>query len=126
MKPYPENQIVLSDARDLDPGERETLQDSAIVHCNIRNIFKYISLDESLYLHWDTDIVDAESEMPALKYHVKSGPTYSEISSLFEMLAKKNIIAISVSAWHEEKDYNNKTAIACLKLLGKLGIDINC
>lgn len=125
LNPYPENRIILSDARDLDTGEREALQNSNIVNCNIRSIFEHLSLDESLYLHWDTDVIDAEQEMPALKYHVKSGPTYPEINLLFETLANINIIAISISAWHEEKDRNNKTAIASLKLLSRLGVTIN-
>ena len=122
LNPYPENQIILSDGRDLDQGEREALQSSKIIKCSIGNIFKHISQDENIYLHWDTDVVDAEQEKPALKYHVKSGPTYSEMGMLFETLAKRNIVAISVSAWHEERDHDNKTAIASLKLLSRLGI----
>ncbi len=122
LSPYPENQTILSDARDLDQGEQKALRDSKIIKCTIGDIFEHLSQDESIYLHWDTDVVDAEEEMPALKYHAKSGPTYSEMETLFEGLANKNIIAISVSAWHEEKDLDNKTAIASLKLLNWLGI----
>ncbi len=117
LNPYPESQIVLSDGRDLDSEEREELENSNIIRCSIASIFKHLSQDESIYLHWDTDVVDAEKEMPALKYHVKSGPSYSEMEVLFKSLASRNIIAISVSAWHEEKDLNNKTATASIKLL---------
>jgi arginase len=120
LKPYPENKIILSDARDLDFGEKETLESSKVVKCNIKDILKYISQEESVYLHFDTDIVNAEEEMPALKYHVKSGPTYSEVEDLFKSLRNINIIAISISAWHDEKDLNNKTAKACLSLLKNL------
>ena len=121
--PYPESKIILSDARDLDPGEKEAVQKSKIVRCGIEDVFKHLLPNEDIYLHWDTDVVDAETEMPALKYHVKSGPTYSEISSFFRSLRDRNVIAISVSAWHEEKDVDNKTAIACLRLLRELGLD---
>jgi arginase len=119
--PYPENQIVLSDARDLDPGEKEAIQNSKIVRCGVADIFKHLAPNENLYLHWDTDVVDAETEMPALKYHVKSGPTDLEIGELFKALRNRNIIAVSVSAWHGEKDLENKTATACLRLLNELG-----
>ena len=120
LKPYPENKIILSDARDLDFGEKETIESSKVVRCNIKDILKYISQEESVYLHFDTDVVSAEEEMPALKYHVKSGPTYSELEDLFKSLKNINIIAISISAWHDEKDLNNKTAKACLNLLKNL------
>lgn len=125
LGPYPESQIVLSDARDLDPGEKEAIENSKITRCRIADIYKHLVPGETLYLHWDTDVVDAETEMPALKYHVKSGPTYSEISELFKALRNKNIIAVSVSAWHEQKDSDNKTAIACLRLLKELGLGVS-
>lgn len=120
LQAYPENQVILSDGRDLDAGEREALEDSSIVRCRIEDVFEHLSQDESIYLHWDTDVVDAEQEMPALKYHVKRGPTYSEINLLFKSLAKKNIAAVSVSAWHEERDLDNKTSKTCLALLDNL------
>lgn len=123
FRPYPENKIILSDARDVDPGEKEALQGSQIVKCGIEDVWKHLTPHENLYLHWDTDVVDAETEIPALKYHVKAGPTYSEIGELFKLLRDKNIIAVSVSAWDAEKDIDNKTAIACLRLLDALGLE---
>ena len=122
VKPYPERQIILSDGRDLDPGEREALQSSQIVRCAIADVLQYLRPHERLYLHWDTDVIDAPREMPALKYHVQEGPSIADIGSLFKQLRAKNIIAISVSAWHEEKDHDNKTALVCLNLLKELGI----
>lgn len=117
VKPYPEEQIVLSDARDLDPGERESLRDSRIIVCGISEISGYLASNESLYIHFDTDVMDAEADIPALKYHVRNGPKFAELCALFELLGGYNIIAISVSAWHEEKDVGNVAAISCLKLL---------
>lgn len=122
--PYPEGQIVLADGRDLDAGEREALLNSGVARCRIPDISKHLSPRESTYLHWDTDVVDAVSTMPALKYHVKSGPSYAEMLSLFRSLVNHNIVAVSVSAWHEERDVNNKTAIASLALLRELGVDM--
>jgi len=122
VKPYPERQIILSDGRDLDPGEREALQSSQIGRCDIADIFQHLRPHESLYLHWDTDVINAQREMPALKYHVQEGPSTSAICALFKQLREKNIMAISVSAWHEEKDQENKTARVCLNLLKALGI----
>jgi arginase len=122
VEPYPENQIILSDARDLDPGEKEAIQESKITQSSIYDVIKHISSHESLYVHWDTDVVCAESETPALKYHVGQGPSYADIATLFRQLCKMNVIAVSVSAWHEEKDHDNRAAMACLTVLRELGI----
>ena len=120
VNPYPEKQIILSDARDLDIGEKEELQKSKIVVCEISEILAQLIPNESLYIHWDTDVVDAEVETPALKYHVKNGPNYSEIETIFKCIAHKDIVAISISAWHEEKDCENKAATACLGVIKNL------
>jgi len=122
VKPYAERQIILSDGRDLDPGEREALHSSQIVRCNIADIFQHLTPHERLYLHWDTDVIDAQREMPALKYHVQAGPSIADIRCLFQQLRTRNIVAVSVSAWHEEQDQDDKTAIACLTLLKELEI----
>lgn len=117
VQPYPERQIILSDARDLDPGEREALHGSEILCCGISEILENLPPEQTLYLHLDTDVMDAEAELPALKYHVKSGPSYGEIAGLFRGLRRHRIVAVSVSGWHEEQDKDNRTAQACLALL---------
>ncbi|SDP55243.1 arginase [Rhodoferax sp. OV413] len=125
VTPYPEKRIILSDARDLDAGEKEALESSEITVCGVSDILKNLDSGESIYIHWDTDVVDAEAETPALKYHVKKGPKYSEIEALFKNISREKIVAISVSAWHEEKDLENKAAKACLRVLKSLE-DILC
>lgn len=120
VQPYPEGQVLLSDARDLDPGEREALEESAIVRCRIDEVLDRLDPAESLYVHFDTDVLDAEQQMPALKYHVKSGPSPAELAALFRALRGHAVVAVSVSAWHEEKDPDNAAAQVCLDLLEAL------
>lgn len=120
VTPFPEQRIVLSDARDLDPGEAEAVAASGLVQCEIGDILRHLSPAERLYLHFDTDVIDAEAQMPALKYHVKAGPSLADMGALFRALRGYNIVAVSVSAWHEEKDVENRAALACLELLREL------
>jgi len=120
IKAYPEDQVILSDARDLDQGEKESLENSRILTCPIEQIIQHLSLDDNIYLHFDTDVIDDREELPALKYHVKKGPTHAQMAALFSILRQYKIVAMSVSAWHEEQDMDNKTAIACLNLLEEL------
>ncbi len=120
VQPYPQRQIVLADARDLDPGEREALLSSRIVRCTLDEVMGQLRPHERTYLHWDTDVIDDPALMPALKYHVRRGPGAADIAALFQAPRSHDIVAVSVSAWHAEHDGDNQTARACLEILDKL------
>jgi arginase len=120
VQAYPQRQIVLADARDLDPGEREALLNSGIVRCPLVDVLGHLQPHERIYLHWDTDVIDDPARMPALKYHVRRGPSAADMAALFQALRSFNIVAVSVSAWHAEQDGDNRTALACLEILDTL------
>jgi arginase len=119
-RPYPEERVVLSDARDLDPGEKEALRASAIVRCPFDAVLAQLSPQETLYVHFDTDVLDESERMPALKYHVPKGPRLEQMAALFERLRDYRVVAVSVSSWHAEQDADGKAARACLDLLDVL------
>jgi arginase len=118
--PYPEQQVLLSDARDLDPGEDEALRNSAIVCCKVEQVAGLLSARESLYVHFDTDVLDARQEMPALKYHVNAGPSIADMAALFRQLRTLPVMAVSVSAWHSEQDHDDQAALTTLELVNLL------
>ena len=120
VQPYPQRQIVLADARDLDPGEREALLSSQILRCTLGEVLGHLRPHERIYLHWDTDVIDDPVRMPALKYHVQRGPSAADMAAFFQALRSCNVVAVSVSAWHAEQDGDNQTARACLELLDTL------
>lgn len=120
VQAYPQRQIVLADARDLDPGEREALLGSQILRCQLSDVLGHLQPMERIYLHWDTDVIDDQAHMPALKYHVQRGPSATDVAALFQALRPYNIVAVSVSAWHAEQDEDNQTARACLEILNML------
>lgn len=120
VQAYPQRQIVLADARDLDPGEREALLGSQILRCPLGEALGHLQPQERIYLHWDTDVIDDPAQLPALKYHVQRGPSAADMAAFFEALRPFNVVAVSVSAWHEEKDGDNQTAQACLEILNSL------
>lgn len=119
-RPYPEEKVLLSDARDLDPGEDEALASSAIVRCPLDQVLQHLSPDETLYVHFDTDVLDEAQRMPALKYHVPAGPRVEEMAELFRRLRDYPLLAVSVSAWHAELDEGDQAARICLDLLDEL------
>jgi arginase len=120
VQAYPQRQIVLADARDLDPGECEALLSSQILRCPLDEVLGHLRPLERIYLHWDTDVIDDPARMPALKYHVQRGPSAADMAAFFQALRSFNIVAVSVSAWHAEQDGDNQTARACLEILNTL------
>ncbi len=121
LQPIPEKDVILSDGRDLDPGEACALQVSKIVHVpDINQLHSYGLGTRPLYIHFDTDIIDPE-EAPAMNYPTSNGPTVKEIKALFHSLARSgHIIAISLSSWNPDLDKNGKTQERCLQLLQEL------
>ncbi|WAC74620.1 arginase family protein [Roseateles sp. SL47] len=120
VQAYPEAQIVLADARDLDPGEREALLASGIQRVSMDQVLARLQARERLYVHWDTDVIDDRSRLPALKYHVQQGPNAADMLALFKLLGHHDLVAVSVSAWHAEQDVDDRTARSCLELLEAL------
>ena len=120
VQAYPQRQIVLADARDLDPGERAALLSSQILRCPLGEVMGHLRPHERIYLHWDTDVIDDPARMPALKYHVQRGPSAADLAAFFQDLRSCNVVAVSVSAWHAELDGDNQTARACLEILNTL------
>ena len=120
VHPYPRQQVVLADARDLDPGEHEALLGSGILRCPLADVLDHLRPRERIYLHWDTDVIDDPARMPALKYHVQRGPSAADMAAFFQALRSCDVVAVSVSAWHAEQDGDNQTARACLEILNTL------
>ncbi|HEY9028825.1 MAG TPA: arginase family protein [Burkholderiaceae bacterium] len=120
VQAFPPQRVVLADARDLDPGEREALLGSTILRCALDEAPAHLRPDERIYLHFDTDVIDDPARLPALKYHVRRGPSAADVAALFRNLRGREIVAVSVSAWHAEQDGDNRTARACLQILDAL------
>lgn len=115
---YPEAAVSLSDARDLDSGEKEALENSDIGVYAIEDL--HVEPGPRIYLHWDTDFLDAADAMPALKHQVKGGPSPERLAAFFRHLRDHNIVAVSISAWYPENDASDRTASACLEILDTL------
>jgi arginase len=121
VKKLPDTDIVLSDARDLDPAEKELIESSRIHWLkNISEIKSFPFKSRPLFIHFDTDIVHAH-DTPAVLYPVASGPRIEEMADLFNYLGHtQNICAISVTCWEPSRDKDNKTGSACKQLVSLL------
>ncbi len=118
LTPLPERNVFLADARDLDPGERELLQESKVLHAtDVASIPQLISSEQPIYIHLDTDVIDA-SEAPAMKYPVKGGPTLKKLREMVKRLANTGRVAgVSMTLWDLEQDADRRTERASMALL---------
>lgn len=120
LTPFAEAHVVLSDARDLDPGEILALQNSQVQRLSDLNaLLASDRLNAPLYIHFDTDIVNPE-DAPAQSYIAQGGPSADAVRGFFRALRSKNIVAVSMCAWNPALDTENKTQIISMELLREL------
>jgi arginase len=114
----PEESVILSDGRDLDPAEREALAGSDILH--LPNVVQLLKVDlppGPLWVHFDTDVIDAESA-PGMNYPVAGGPSPSQLKEAFGFIAGTGrLVAVSLSSWNPELDQDGRSRAASLELL---------
>lgn len=114
----PEESVILSDGRDLDPAEREALAESHILH--LPDVIQMLNVDlppGPLWVHFDTDVIDSESA-PGMNYPVGGGPSPSQLKEAFGFIAGTDrLVAVSLSSWNPELDQDGRSRAASLELL---------
>lgn len=121
LEPLPEAQVILSDARDLDPGEEEAVAAADIKHVtDVRMLLEQPLPAGPLYVHFDTDIINP-AEAPAMNYPTAGGPSVETLRNLFHRLAHSGrVAAVSVSSWAPALDEDQRarqTVMALLQVL---------
>jgi arginase len=118
IAPLAQQNIILTDARDLDPGERELLASSRISHLdNPLALLDKAPPEGPLWIHFDTDVIDPEY-VPAQNYTAPGGITPHELGRIFSHLAEnRNICAVSLSSWAPGLPGAEQSRDVCLGLL---------
>ena len=121
LAPISEDRVILTDARDLDPGEKLLVDASGITHLkNVRDLINHPMPDGPLYVHVDTDVVDPD-EAPAMNYVTAGGPSVADLDPVFEHLnLSGKLAAVSVSTWNPRLDPDGKSRKVCMQLLDTL------
>jgi len=121
MTPLHESQVILTDARDLDPGEREALEESNVTHLNdVQVLLDYPLPDKPIYVHFDTDVIDPR-QAPAMNYASPGGPSVESLRRVFRYLAQTGrVAAVSLSAWNPKLDTDGRSREVCMGLLDAL------
>jgi arginase len=121
LQPQPQEQIILTDGRDLDPGEDELVSCSDVIHLNDpRSLLDYQFPERPLYVHFDTDIINP-LDAPAMNYPAPGGPRATDLFEIFRTLAQTGrIAAISISTWNPELDEDGRSKKTTMRLLHEL------
>lgn len=121
LDPIREEKVILTDARDLDPGEQEALQESAVQHLpEVEALLEMALPDGPLYVHFDCDVLDP-AEVPAVHYPAPGGPSVETLRRVFRRVAETGrVAAVSLSSWAPELDEDGRSQAVVMALLQEL------
>jgi arginase len=121
LQPVEHEDIILTDGRDLDPGEKELVSGSGILHMrDPMDLLEYDFPDRPIYVHFDTDILNP-LDAPAMNYLAEGGPKAEELGRVFKHIAQTGLVkAISVSSWNPELDEDGRSKETVMDLLEEL------
>lgn len=96
LVPIPERDVVLVDARDLDPPERAFLADSPIRHVDVASVPDGTVPDGPLYLHLDLDVLDSTTQ-PGWLFPTPAGPSIDGVRrAALAVLATGRVAALGL------------------------------
>jgi arginase len=129
LKPVADTSIVLADARDLDPAERDALTTSQVrrVPADPDAITSALGgLGRTpVYLHLDIDVIDS-THLPGLRFPAGPGPSFTQIEEcLAAACATADVTAAGIAcAWLPDRVSDQATREAITRLASALGADL--
>jgi arginase len=129
LRPVAETDVVLADARDLDPAERDALAASQVRRVPADPAAITSALDglgrPPVYLHLDVDVIDS-AQLPGLRFPAGPGPSVSQIEEcLAAVCAAVDVRAAGIAcAWLPDHVSDQTTRDAITRLAGALGADL--
>jgi arginase len=121
LSPLAEDRVILTDARDLDPGEKQLIEGSDVIHLpDVKNLLNAMLPNGPLYIHIDMDIINP-ANAPAMNYLAAGGPSADELQTVMKHLRRtEKIAAVSVSTWNPKLDENGQSRRVCMGVLDAL------
>ena len=103
LDPLDERDIILTDARDLDPAEGEAVRASAVTLLpDVRDLLTAALPTKPLYIHLDVDVLNLD-DMPAVGYQAADGPSLADVAATLERVAREGHVAgLLASLWNQD------------------------
>ncbi|HEX5287604.1 MAG TPA: arginase family protein [Streptosporangiaceae bacterium] len=83
LRPVADTSVVLADARDLDPAERDALTASQVLRVPAEPAAIAAAVDSlgrtPVYLHLDVDVIDS-AQLPGLRFPSGPGPSVAQVA----------------------------------------------
>jgi arginase len=116
--PIKEQDIILTDARNLDDEEAAALAESNVRI--VRDVNDMLTVDlpkKPFYIHVDMDVINGD-ELPAMAYPEKGGPSVDEVAQSLKRVARDGEVAgLLLTVWDYSKDGESDLHLnAALKL----------
>ncbi len=120
LEPLSDTEVVLFDARDLDPAERELLVASGVSHVTrLDDLLKAVP-DAPLYVHFDADVI-SPADAPAMLFPAPGGPSADALGAFARTLHdSREVVAVSMTPWATERDTDGRTADVCWRVFDAL------
>ena len=125
LAPVADNRVCLVGTRDIDPLERELLEQSEVdviapsqMRASLPRALSRIGEHvEKLYVHLDLDVLDSEVAA-ANSYAVPNGLTIEDVEHALALIAENfEIAAVTLSAYDPAVDTNGRAAAAAIGLV---------
>ncbi len=129
LRPVAETSVVLADARDLDPAERDALAASQVRRVPADPAAITSTLDRlggtPVYLHLDVDVIDS-AQLPGLRFPSGPGPSLTQVEEcLAAVCATADVAAACLAcAWLPDRVSDQTTREAITRLVRALGADL--
>ncbi|GAA1705431.1 hypothetical protein GCM10009765_63370 [Fodinicola feengrottensis] len=129
LRPVAETSVVLADARDLDPAERDALAASQVRRVPADPAAITAALGElgrtPVHVHLDVDVIDS-SQLPDLRFPSGPGPSLSQIEEcLAAACGTADVVGASIAcAWLPDRVSDQTTRDAITRLVRALGADL--
>ncbi|GAA3303223.1 arginase family protein [Dactylosporangium vinaceum] len=126
LRPVPDAGVILADARDLDPAERDALTASGVQRVAADPAAITAALaglgGRPVYVHIDIDIVDG-AELPGLRFPSGPGPSLAQIEAcLTAACSAADVVGAGIAcAWLPAHAGDPGTRDAIGRLIGALG-----
>ncbi len=122
VRPVTDSDVVLVDARDLDPAERDALTASHVRRVPAEPVEIAAALSKlggkPVYLHVDVDIIDS-TQLPGLRVPAGQGPALTTIEDCLEaILAAVNVTAACIACTWLPGHINDQPASETITRLG--------
>jgi arginase len=129
LRPIPDTSVILADARDLDPAERDALDTSQVRRVPADPAAITSALGElgpaPVYLHLDIDVIDG-AQIPGARFPSGLGPSLTRIEEcLAAVCATADVVAAYIAcAWLPDLVSDPTTRDTIARFTRALGADL--